>query len=338
MGAIGVAACLSPHTAAAQAFGDVGTRAAGMGGAFVGIADDASAIYWNPGGLAAGSYFSLVVDRGTGEVVPDGSLSGGDSSSFLLGLAMPALGISYYRLHSARVVPPPVLVPVDGDSSSRNLSAAAALRVDTLVTHQGGFTFVQSLYPGVSVGTTVKLVRGIAASSAVVAETAADALDSEAAEMLGKPTNRVDLDIGVMAAGGPLKAGLTVRNVREPHFEAAGLGGDLTLERQARAGVSYAVSTNWIAAADFDLLRTHDAFGARRDIAVGVEGRLGARAVVRSGLAVNTVAASGAGDARRAVSVGGSYAARASIYVDGHFTAGNDRAGRQWGVAARFVY
>jgi hypothetical protein len=36
--------------------------------------------------------------------------------------------------------------------------------------------------------------------------------------------------------------------------------------------------------------------------------------------------------------VGGSYAARASIYVDGHFTAGNDRAGRQWGVAARFVY
>ena len=38
-----------------------------MGGAFVGVADDASAIYWNPAGLAAGSYFSLVVDGGAGE-------------------------------------------------------------------------------------------------------------------------------------------------------------------------------------------------------------------------------------------------------------------------------
>ncbi|MGB8658582.1 MAG: PorV/PorQ family protein [Candidatus Zixiibacteriota bacterium] len=30
----------------------LGGRAAGMGGAFIGVADDASAIYWNPGGLA----------------------------------------------------------------------------------------------------------------------------------------------------------------------------------------------------------------------------------------------------------------------------------------------
>ena len=30
----------------------VGARALGMGGAFVGLADDASAGYWNPAGLA----------------------------------------------------------------------------------------------------------------------------------------------------------------------------------------------------------------------------------------------------------------------------------------------
>ena len=29
----------------------IGARASGMGGAFTGLADDASAIYWNPGGL-----------------------------------------------------------------------------------------------------------------------------------------------------------------------------------------------------------------------------------------------------------------------------------------------
>ena len=38
-----------------------------MGGAFVAVADDASAVYWNPGGLAAAAYFSLVVDRNTVE-------------------------------------------------------------------------------------------------------------------------------------------------------------------------------------------------------------------------------------------------------------------------------
>ena len=37
-----------------------GSRAAGMGGAFVAVADDASAVYWNPAGFAAGSFFSLV--------------------------------------------------------------------------------------------------------------------------------------------------------------------------------------------------------------------------------------------------------------------------------------
>ena len=30
----------------------LGTRAVSMGGAFIGLADDSSAIYWNPGGLA----------------------------------------------------------------------------------------------------------------------------------------------------------------------------------------------------------------------------------------------------------------------------------------------
>ena len=54
-GAIGTVIGLLAEPAAAQSFGDVGTRAAGMGGAFVGVADDASAIYWNPGALATGS-------------------------------------------------------------------------------------------------------------------------------------------------------------------------------------------------------------------------------------------------------------------------------------------
>ena len=330
---------LLPAGAAAQSFTAAGTRAQGMGGAFVGVADDGTAIYWNPAGLAAGSYFSLVVDGGVGEAAPDGSPLGTRKSGFLIGLSTPALGLGYYRLRAASVVAPVTLLPIDGAAPNRNLSLAARARVDSLVTHHAGITLVQSITRAVAIGTTLKLVRGIAASTAIAAATAKEALESDAAEILGKPSNRFDLDVGLMAAGGPLKVGLTLRNLREPSFETADPATRLTLERQARAGVSYAVTSNWVAAADFDLLRSHDGFGERRDIALGVEGRLAPRAFVRSGVSFNTLEDPLLDDARGlAYSLGGSYAALASVFIDGHVTAGGDRTGVHWGIAARFVY
>jgi hypothetical protein len=197
-------------------------------------------------------------------------------------------------------------------------------------------TLVQSLWEGVAIGTTLKLVRGLAASTRTASLTAEEALDSEAAEIFGRATNQFDLDVGIMAAGGPLKVGLTLRNLREPGFAPAGGGDDLVLERQARAGMSYAVTPAWIAAADVDLLRTRDAFGDRRDVALGTEGRLSSRFVVRAGASFNTVGGEAA--ERQAFSVGGSYAAKASVFIDGHFRTGSRNAGQQWGIAARFVY
>src|SRR5688500_9903122 len=122
---------LLPADAAAQQFGAAGTRAQGMGGAFVGVADDGTAIYWNPAGLAAGSYFSLVVDAGAGEATPDGQVVGGSKSSFLIGLSTPALGLGYYRLKSASVIPPLTILPIDGTLTDRNLTGVAPVRVDT---------------------------------------------------------------------------------------------------------------------------------------------------------------------------------------------------------------
>ena len=75
-----------------------------MGGAFVGVADDGTAIYWNPAGLAAGSYFSLALDYGVGEPTQQGS-RGGDSKNTIIGVSMPALGLGYYRLEARSVVP-----------------------------------------------------------------------------------------------------------------------------------------------------------------------------------------------------------------------------------------
>src|SRR5690348_2743254 len=87
--------------AAAQTFEIVGTRAAGMGGAFVAVADDASATYWNPGGLALGRLFSVVLDRSVDDVnahtLVDPSRH---NTGTFFGLGLPALGLSYYQLRT----------------------------------------------------------------------------------------------------------------------------------------------------------------------------------------------------------------------------------------------
>lgn len=327
-----------PRVADAQSIDVMGARAAGMAGAFVGVADDASATYWNPAGLAAGSYFSLVLDGGAERAAPKQSLRGRKQSSFFIGATIPALGLTYYRLQRSFATPYELLVPTDGAVLSRNLTGAAPVRLDSLVTHHAGVTLVQSVLPNVAVGATLKLVRGIAASEPLGFVTAEDALDQE--DLRGRGSNKVDLDLGVMATVGSLKGGLTLRNLREPEFSAPEGARALKLERQARAGVSYAVTPNWLVAADVDLLETTDAFGDRRDAALGVEGRLARRVTVRSGLRLNAAGSSddaveGTG---RAFALGGSFAATASVLIDAAAVMGGDIGGRGWRVGARFVY
>jgi len=332
-----LAAATLPPPAAAQNFAATGSRAAGMGGAFVAVADDASAIYWNPAGLAAGSFVSLVLDMGSAEATPDLHRAGARRSSWLFGLTTPALGLGYYRLHHRAALVPVLLVPTADAVSSRNLSFVGQVRLDSLVTHYAGVTVVQSLAQGIAVGTTLKFVRGIAGSQLVPADRPETALDGPAAELLGRASNAFDFDLGLMAYGGPLKVGLTLRNVLEPQFDTADADRRLGLERQARGGLSYAVAEGWMLAADADLLRSRDVFGDRRDVALGVEGRLARRAFVRSGARLNTIA-DASGERDRTYSIGGSYAVRGALFLDGHFTSGSDRAGREWGLAARFVY
>src|SRR5215210_7624537 len=136
---------LLPSGAVAQSFDVTGTRAAGMGGAFVGVADDASALYWNPAGLATGSYFSLALDASGKPAVPDTGPRGSKQSSFFLGLTTPALGITYYRLQQITGTPstlllPGGLVPTGQVASDRNLQSAAEVRRSSLTTHHAGIT------------------------------------------------------------------------------------------------------------------------------------------------------------------------------------------------------
>src|SRR5258705_4401047 len=90
---------VSATPARAQLYEDVGTRAQGMSGAFVAVADDATATWWNPAGIASGAIFSLIIEKG--RVTQPESPSGFDparragASGFAM--AFPSLGLSYYR-------------------------------------------------------------------------------------------------------------------------------------------------------------------------------------------------------------------------------------------------
>ena len=329
--AVASAVLALPAKSWAQSFDAVGSRAAGMGGAFVAVADDASAAYWNPAGFAAGSLFSLVLDRNATKTDPAGNLGPGSQSGLLIGLGVPALGLSYYRLRASTIEA--AAGSKAGVPDGRNTTGPET-RLNTLITHHTGVTLVQSVAPGLAVGATVKVVRGIA-SSKILPEGDREKQLDEGTDVSGQASTHLDADLGVMATAGRLRAGFTLRNLSEPAFRTAE-DATVELQRQARAGIAVSPAAGWIVAADLDVLKTTGPLGAVKEFAAGTEARVLRRAWVRGGLNVNTVDnADGRGTA---LTGGASYAATASLLLDAQVTAGGERAAHGWGVSARFVY
>ena len=124
-----------PSLTFAQRFGDVGVRAQGMAGAFVAVADDASATWWNPAGLSTGLN---VVDLSAGVM-----RGGGHGVAF----TFPSLGLSYYRLKISQIQP---FSPIESAGSGREDNGAVS---------QFGATFGHSITRQIALATTVKLVN-----------------------------------------------------------------------------------------------------------------------------------------------------------------------------------
>lgn len=307
-----------PRVGGAQSMETVGTRAQGMGGAFVGVADDASAVYWNPAGLASGAYFSLVLDGNTAQLLPDDEPEGEDRNGWLLALSMPALGLSYTRLQST-TVRPAIGFPENS-------------RVESLVTHNVGATLVHSLVEHLAVGATVKLVRGTAAAAAVPGNDREDLLED--IDLIGHSSTRGDVDVGVMAVASFGRLGLTVRNLTAPEFDTAG-GEELQLETEARLGGSVLLLPQWKLAADIDLTSNRGTFGDVRELAFGSEGQVWRQLTARAGFRFNTIGDRGW---TPAFSAGVSYTVFGAMIVDGQYTAGSDNAFRGWGLAGRFIF
>ncbi len=306
---------LSPALAGGQVFETVGTRALGMGGAFVAVADDASANYWNPAGLGT-LFFSAVAEGQRIQRRPGpetGALQASNDLSVLTSLATPSFGLSYYRLRSWQVA------PLDG----------SAELLGAMTTQHLGATFVQPISPGLAVATVVKVVRGTFGAGLSDGVAPIDGLLDQAATLDTRTTNRFDLDIGIMAGSGPVRVGVVARNMREPEFAASD---ELTvvLKRHVRAGVALRPRESLLVALDADLSTIETFDGPRRMVAVGVEQRF-ARFAVRAG---------GRYDFERdnpapVGAVGFSLEVTSGFWLDGQATRSRNDEERGWGVSAR---
>ncbi|HVB38600.1 MAG TPA: conjugal transfer protein TraF [Vicinamibacterales bacterium] len=341
-GIVALAVVLSPalaRRAAAQTFETVGVRALGMGGAFVAVADDASATYWNPAGLGTGASFSTLLERtGSDTISNRGTSTAGldgaqRDTTTNFATAFPALGVSYFRIRQSQLA-----ATADPAGGRQDVGPAG---VSSLVTEQFGVTLVQSLVQGVVVGSTLKWVRGtVATAPGIAGESVNQALD-RADSLGGRTESAFDLDLGAMASFGPLRLGIVARNVRQPEFQAPDGGAPVQLTRQVRIGAAVAPQLSGqgrlqglTVAVDADLTRSMTVLGERRHVAAGAEAWLLKRRLgIRGGFRVNTL-----GQTLPVGTAGLSVALHPGVYVDGEVSRGEDAMARGWGLGARLTF
>ena len=303
----------APLTARAQHYEDIGVRAQGMAGAFVAVADDATATWWNPAGLATGAFFSGVVEYDSLQEPRKGGDIGApppDRRSHAGGVAVafPALGLSYYRLNISEIRPPRSTAAGSPGRQDQGVGPG----VSSLEISQLGASIGQSLGDHLVIASTLKLLRA-------------------------QSETRGDIDVGAMAVFGAARFGLAVRNVTAP--EVGDGAAAVVLARQARAGVSLTAAgigraEGVTVAFDADLTKTTTAVGDERHVSGGIEAWMLRRRIgLRGGLSANT-----AGDARPVVAGGASLALRSGMYVDGEATVGTDQARRGWGLGLRVTF
>jgi hypothetical protein len=322
---------------AAQTTDTIGVRAQGMGGAFTAVADDATASWWNPAGMAGGAYFNALLESGRHQEPPSDRTADGDpqpasrAETRSFAVAFPALGLSYYRLQVSEIQPQTSTADAAG---VRQEGGTTEVRLRSMVLNQFGASVGQSLGSHLVIGSTFKLVS--AGSASAVQAAANGSLDAAAAIDPSGETH-AGLDVGAMATFGPARIGLMVRNVKQPEF---GSGADaFTLSRTARLGAALSSGTRGVigsatVAVDADLTKTTTVWGDERRLAAGGEVWTSARTFgVRGGVSVNTI-----GDRRAALSGGLSAALKKGLYADGELTGGTDQGRKGWTLGVRVTF
>ena len=322
----------------AQIVEEAGIRAMGMGGAFVAVASDSSATWWNPAGLGAGPFVDLTWAVNLIETTEGWPAWRDRTSWFAVGT--PPVGFSYYRFRITDIQP----FDPTGEASAGREDRRAGVPVRSLSASQLGITLVRTLIPGVHAGTTLKYLRGtVRGGRGDSLARAADLLAEGEALDGGNAHSRFDLDVGVIGIAGPVRLGAVVRNVREPEFDAPDPASDalstrMRLPRQIRVGAAFdaeaAARIPLTIAFDADVREYATPSGARRVVALGAEHWFLAKRVgVRAGGRVNT-----RGGGERSATAGLTVAMRGGVYLDGHAVRGGSADEKGWGLGARVSF
>src|SRR5262245_4153977 len=248
---------LVPSIAVAQqSYEVVGVRALGMAGAFVAVADDSTAVFWNPAGLVSGqpvggNFEWGQFQFGNRDAVPNPGPFEGKSTLWSLG-SWP-VGLSMGKFQQTVLVPGSTEAPVAFNTRTSYM----------------GVTVLQTLLENVVVGSTLKWVRGRTERALAVGGTVEEALD-HGSDLEGEKDDDFDLDLGIMGNFHPLRVGLTVRNMLEPKFGHVAEN-EITLKRRARLGLALLPATGLTLAIDFDLDTADLESGPSRIIAFGGE-------------------------------------------------------------------
>jgi hypothetical protein len=302
-----------PALAFGQTVESIGARAMGLGGAFVAVADDASATWWNPAGLAVGPFVEVATGGGVASRPTDHRAL----RQWGIGVSTPALGAHYYDVDVLDTI---ARRPTASPGAGRQEGRVGPLP-PSLSFGQFGVTVLHTVFSRVHVGATLKGVRARARG-----------LDFDASE------THVDADVGAIGAFGPVRVGLVGRQLFRPRlWRASAPSADLHLERQLRLGVAVDGarlpvdrSAPWLGSLDLDLRAYDTVWGRRRVLAGGAERWWrGTRIGIRAGARVNTTGAH-----ERAAAVGGSVAVVKGVLAEGHVTMGA-RSERGWSIAAR---
>jgi hypothetical protein len=317
----------------AQIVESVGNRALGMGGAFVGVAADSTATWWNPAGLATGPYSDISVGRSIADLDKTGTSSARRDRVSWIAATAPVVGFSYYRL---RITDIRGFGPT-GQPSVNRQDTRAGVSVRSLAARQFGLTVVQSVLPGVHAGATLKYVRGtVRDATNDGSRSDSDLLDAGEELEGGNARNQFDLDAGLMAVVGPVRVGAVMRNIRKADFGTDAM--PFALPRQTRIGAAIdaeqAGGPPFIFAFDADVRAYATGTGDRRAVAIGAEQWLWTKRIaVRGGARFNTV-----GARERAATAGASVAARNGLYLEGYIVRGGSEAERGWGLGARVSF
>ncbi|MGE5554032.1 MAG: hypothetical protein ACM3XZ_08955 [Betaproteobacteria bacterium] len=207
---------------------DLGARAMGMGGAYVALADDASAVYWNPAGLAEVKWVSVTPVVGiatsgyqslkdfadlmetkvnyTDLNIPTKDFNLGASASGLAGIVTKRFGVSYMPSAS-------VSFGYDFDEpaphSNTAIQARATVYQDTVLSAALPLAKAPFNLAGLNVGANLKFIKGEYYSAD------AKLVENQKPELtLGATGNGVALDVGAQAqVSERLRLGLVARDV-----------------------------------------------------------------------------------------------------------------------------